>query len=439
MASSESVRDTVQATDEVIRLLATGEPKQALFWAAPLAKLDPAHPVHWFLLGCALGEQNHTSQAITALGLAVDRGLATSNLPVAIAACERLRKLGADNAGSVERLARSFAKDSNVLGVRPDVPPSLPGQRSQVSRLPDSTKDVEMLALVNASMERASELTDANAVSEQPLFSSLGAQALQALLGAFSVQLICSEDVLIKQGELGQEAFVLARGELEVVRFSESERVVLARLGNGTLFGEMALLSRTPRAASVVASRPCIVLSATRVDLDALAEKEPELGQALAQFCRQRMIDNLLRTSGILRAVSAKERTSLIEQFETQTHEAETLLIEQGQQSEGMYLIASGEVQVWHREADGDVLIATLGPGEVVGEVALVLRRPATTDVRVSHPSVLLHLPRERFLEVIKHHPQLLAELYEVAVRRDEETSSIVAEQASDADDCILL
>jgi len=439
MASSASVRDTVQATDEVIRLLVAGEPRQALCWAAPLAQLDPAHPVHWFLLGCALGKQNHVSQAITALGLAVDRGLATSNLPVAIAACERLRELGADNAGSVERLARSFAKDSKILGARPDAPPSLPGQRSQVSPLPESTKEVEILALVNAAMERASALIDASAVSEQPLFSSLGVKALQALLGAFSVQLICSEDVLIEQGAPGQEAFVLARGELEVVRSTETERVVLARLGNGTLFGEMALLSRTPRAASVVASRPCIVLSATRGDLDALAEKEPELGQALAQFCRQRMLDNLLRTSGILRAVSAQERTSLIEQFETQTHEAETLLIEQGQQSEGLYLIASGEVQVWHREADGEVLIATLGPGEVVGEVALVLRRPATTDVRVSHPSVLLHLPRERFLEVIKHHPQLLAELYEVAVRRDEETSSIVAEQASDADDCILL
>ncbi len=54
-------------------------------------------------------------------------------------------------------------------------------------------------------------------------------------------------------------------------------------------------------------------------------------------------------------------------------------------------------------------------------------------------PTVTLHLPRERFLELIKEHPAILGELYELAIKRDEETSSIVAQEAADADDFVLL
>ncbi|MDX2052917.1 MAG: cyclic nucleotide-binding domain-containing protein [Polyangiaceae bacterium] len=439
MPNLEGAEDSVHATDEVIRLLAHGDPKAALAWAAPLVKLAPASPVHWFLLGVALHELGHEGPATTALGLAVDRGIATSNLPVALAACLRIGALGASNEASLERLARTFSKDSKLLQAQTDVPPSLPGQRIKLSALAPTVSEEEVLKLVNGAMEAASELPDATGVSFQPLFSSLGAAGLGRLLQAFRVIFAPQKMMVVEEGTPGQEAFVLARGELEVVKSNATEGMVLARLGNGALFGEMALLSRAPRAASVVAARPCIVLVAERSRLDKLAEEDPEVGHALAQFCRQRMIDNLLRTSRLLRAVSPKERPLLIPQFETQTHEAGTRLIAQGQQSDGMYLIASGEVQVVHQADDGDTLIATLGPGEVVGEVALVLRRPATADVIAVHPSVVLHLPRERFLNVVKNHPQLLAELYELAVRRDEETSSIVAEEATNVDDCILL
>ena len=84
-------------------------------------------------------------------------------------------------------------------------------------------------------------------------------------------------------------------------------------------------------------------------------------------------------------------------------------------------------------------MIATLGPGEVVGEVALVLRRPATADVIAEHPTVTLHLAARRISAIVKQHPAPFAQLYELAVKRDEETSSIVAQEATDIDDFALV
>jgi cAMP-dependent protein kinase regulator len=248
--------------------------------------------------------------------------------------------------------------------------------------------------------------------------------------------------VLIEEGTPGAKAFVVARGELEVrrnPRKSDEPPLVLARLGSGALFGEMSLLSRSPRAASVVAVRPSIVLSVDKGDLDRVAAAEPEVGRVMAAFTRRRMIDNLVRTSSILGAVRANERSMLLDRFVTKTFEAGERVIVQGEESSGLYLVASGSLSVVHREEDDSTAITQLGPGEVVGEVALVLRRPSTADVIVEHPTVTLHLPRDRFQELIKAYPQVLAELYELAVKRDEETRSLVAQQATDVDDFVLL
>ena len=77
--------------------------------------------------------------------------------------------------------------------------------------------------------------------------------------------------------------------------------------------------------------------------------------------------------------------------------------------------------------------------GDVVGEIGLVLRRPATATVTASHPTLALHLSREQFHEAIREHPTLLSELYELATKREEETRSVVAQQALDVEDIVLV
>ena len=194
---------------------------------------------------------------------------------------------------------------------------------------------------------------------------------------------------VISEGEEGAEAYIVARGELEVRRKDEEDgrTITLARLTNGALFGEMALLSRAPRAASVVANRPSILLVARRDALEAVAEKRPDVGVELAAHCRRRMVANLVRTSKVLLSVASKDRPALVERFETKVFEKGDKLIVDGKDTSGLHLIASGEVAVIGREDGGEnFVIATLGVGETVGEVALVLRRKANADVVAVHP-----------------------------------------------------
>ncbi|MBZ0121013.1 MAG: cyclic nucleotide-binding domain-containing protein, partial [Sandaracinaceae bacterium] len=83
--------------------------------------------------------------------------------------------------------------------------------------------------------------------------------------------------------------------------------------------------------------------------------------------------------------------------------------------------------------------LARLGPGDVVGEIGLVLRRPITADVVATHATVALELTRERFQEAIQDHPTLLGELYALATKREEETRTVVAQEPIDVGEAILL
>ncbi|HEX6767283.1 MAG TPA: hypothetical protein VF103_17415, partial [Polyangiaceae bacterium] len=68
-----------------------------------------------------------------------------------------------------------------------------------------------------------------------------------------------------------------------------------------------------------------------------------------------------------------------------------------------------------------------------------VLRRPAIAEAVAIHPTVTLFLPREHFLQTVRAHPMVLVDLYELAARRDEETSAQADVEAADLDESILV
>jgi CRP-like cAMP-binding protein len=140
-------------------------------------------------------------------------------------------------------------------------------------------------------------------------------------------------------------------------------------------------LSSAPRTATVTACRPSVVLAGSKGALDRVAAKAPEVGRVFAEFCRRRMLDNLVRTNFILKSASPSERPALIERFLVRQFNQGDRIIAQGSPPDGLHIVALGEVDVMHDDGQEPTLVAKLGPGEVVGEVALILRRPATTDV----------------------------------------------------------
>ncbi len=422
--------------DRALALLLAGEREAALRWSAAVVQQDASVSSALILTCRLLADAGRTEAAIEGFNLGVKRAIDTGNLPLAVAAVGDLKALGVDVNEHLDEIAGAFCLGSPRLSDDATPPPPPLPHDENFQPLSSFLSGPALLSKATEIIHDASKEFDALAESEAPLisplslFSALEKEGLRALIGCFEMITVPAGVSVIAEGEEGAEAYIVARGELEVRR-SEGEdgkTITLARLTNGALFGEMALLSRAPRAASVVACRPSIVLVARRDALEQVAERRPDVGVELAAHCRRRMVANLVRTSMVLLSVAASERPALVERFETKVFEKGDKLIVDGKDTSGLHLIASGEVAVIGREDGGEnFVIATLGVGETVGEVALVLRRKANADVVAVHPTVTLHLPKEDFVDLIRAHPAILAGLYLCAVERDEETSSVLS------------
>ncbi len=438
--------------DRALTLLLADEVEAALRWSAAVVERDPSNPGAVVITCRLLKLMGRTEAAAQGFELAVRIAIDAGNLPLAIAAIGDLNALEANVEEHLDNVATAFCNGSPRLQESASPPPPLPhfeGFEPLSSFLTGpalTSKATQILHAASKTYEEASG-SELPLVAPIPLFSTLPREALRDLVAAFEMVTVPAGSVVMAEGEEGAEAYIVARGELSVSRKAhdnddeDAPPIVLARLTSGALFGEMALLSRAPRAASVIATRPSILLLAKRDSLEEVAARRPVVGVELAAHCRRRMVANLGRTSPVLVSVPPQERAVLVERFETRIFEKGDKLVNAGEDAQGLHLVASGEVAVVLREDGGEgMVLATLYPGDTVGEVALVLRRKANADVTAVHPTVTLFLPREEFLQLITDHPAILHGLYMTAVRRDDETmQALDSAPAAVADDYVLL
>src|SRR5687768_9216795 len=88
-------------------------------------------------------------------------------------------------------------------------------------------------------------------------FSSLSDEKLKALASNADVVRLEDGDIVFEEGDVGTCCYVIQSGEVKVVRrLSDGRRITLARLGAGSVFGELALFNGERRSASVVAVEP---------------------------------------------------------------------------------------------------------------------------------------------------------------------------------------
>jgi CRP/FNR family cyclic AMP-dependent transcriptional regulator len=125
------------------------------------------------------------------------------------------------------------------------------------------------------------------------LFDGIGPTDLTAVAGkAVEVDFPAGRQI-VRQGEVGTGFFLIASGAADVVRDGRT----IARLGPGEFFGELSLLDREPRIATVVAEVPTTCLAIASWEFETVLETQPGLAIAILRGVARR-----------LRAVSEEHR-----------------------------------------------------------------------------------------------------------------------------------
>jgi CRP-like cAMP-binding protein len=110
-------------------------------------------------------------------------------------------------------------------------------------------------------------------ISHVPLFAKCSKKELR-LIASLADEIDFDEGkVLIQEGRLGREFFVLVEGRVDVSRKGSS----IDTMQSGDFFGEVALVSDAPRNATVTAITPIVVLVITERDFRRLLAESPEI------------------------------------------------------------------------------------------------------------------------------------------------------------------
>jgi CRP-like cAMP-binding protein len=123
-----------------------------------------------------------------------------------------------------------------------------------------------------------------------PLFEQCSKKDLQSIAQIADELDLRAGKVLMQEGERGREFFVIVSGEVDVRRKGRK----LATLGPGSFVGEMALLSKAPRVATVTAVTPLNVLVITDRAFLSLLDKVPPLCVKVARTLAERVGANEL-------------------------------------------------------------------------------------------------------------------------------------------------
>jgi CRP-like cAMP-binding protein len=247
-------------------------------------------------------------------------------------------------------------------------------------------------------------------------------------------------DVVILEGDPGTSFFVVATGRLAVSkRDDRGEAAALAHLGEGDFFGEVALLSGAPRAATVIAEGPCELLEFPSDALLEIARAHPHLAASLRRFYRQRLLANAMAVSAVFRPFPKGDRKLLMERFRAREIADGERVIREGEPSDGLYVILEGTVDVMKRKDAAEVAVGRLREGDVFGEMSCLRKAPASASVVARRGGTLLKLPRKDFDELVVSYPQILELVAELSEERSENLDAILTGHAQWTEDGLVL
>ena len=126
-------------------------------------------------------------------------------------------------------------------------------------------------------------------LKQVPLFAKLDKKGLQQVAQITDEIDLPAGKEMATEGDRGREFFVLLKGEAEVTKNGSR----INTMKEGDFFGEIALVTKMPRTATVTATSDVDVLVITEPAFDNLLKKSPEIGRSVAEALAERVAPEL--------------------------------------------------------------------------------------------------------------------------------------------------
>jgi predicted acylesterase/phospholipase RssA/CRP-like cAMP-binding protein len=233
---------------------------------------------------------------------------------------------------------------------------------------------------------------------------------------------------LYEQGDPGDSVYILLQGHLGVrlQKADGSEMVIGEESEPGMSVGEIALLTGQPRLVTVFAMTEAELVRLPKEGFDRLADEYP---QEVAEFTHTVMMPRWQRVqlalvlTDLFGELDAAALLDLQTELEWQQLERREVLFQRGDPGDAMYVVVNGRLRVVATRRDGsERVVGEVGPGEVVGEFALLTGETHTSTVYAIRETDVFKLTQPVFAHLLDRYPQVMMQITRVIIQRQRQS-----------------
>ncbi len=250
--------------------------------------------------------------------------------------------------------------------------------------------------------------------SNVSIFNELSALQLRELMLDSEVRSFARDDVIFERSAPGSSLFAIAEGSVavEVNKDDPSQTVPIEQ---GSIFGEVGLISGRRRGATIRAAEATVVIELSRNAALKLIATAPAAARAVARISIERQVLQMFGSG-----LTKDDVSELVAGAEVLTKRAGEVVLAEGDEGNDIYIIRRGSMIVEKQVGGKPVFLSYLPAGSYVGEMALIDGGRRTATVKAAIRSELIRLPGDVFAQLLARKPELLRKAQtDMAARRD--------------------
>jgi Fe-S-cluster-containing hydrogenase component 2/thioredoxin reductase/CRP-like cAMP-binding protein len=227
------------------------------------------------------------------------------------------------------------------------------------------------------------------------------------------VRVLRSGETIFKRNDIGSSLFGIAEGSV-LVEIDPKRPSVTVGIGNGSIFGEVGLISGRRRGSTVRAGAECIVLELQRMVALKLMATVPAARDTINRITVERQVLQIFGSG-----LSANDVAEVLASSELKEVKAGEDVIREGEEGYDIYIVRSGSMIVEKEIGGKRVFMSYIPAGSYFGEMALIDGGSRTATVSAAIKSEIVRLNGAAFRRLLGSNDKLRSRLEaEMATRR---------------------
>lgn len=209
-------------------------------------------------------------------------------------------------------------------------------------------------------------------------------------------------EVVFQRADPGSSLFGIAQGTA-LVKVDKDNPAITVPIEQGSIFGEVGLISGRRRGATVRAGTDMIAVEVSRTAALKLMASVPAAKRAVTRISVERQLLQLFGSG-----LTSADLAELLDASEIETVPAGRAILTEGDAGEDIYVIRVGSMIVEKNVGGKPVFLSYLPAGSYVGEMALIGGGKRTATVKAAVKSEVIRLPGAAFRRLMDAKPRLL-------------------------------